>query len=162
VRKNQLIPEGVAKLLLCGILSDTINLTSKTTTDADRLMCVLLTIFGDVDRPVTLYEGTSEEKVVRGPNDLACGMFKAKTNWFAGLGAYEVVRGDAKVFEIGDKGDGSAWKVMWGTCEVTSMEPFMAVGDQILLEMRLRKVEDQSKDQEIEQEIELSSYSPYV
>ena len=86
-------------MLLCGILSDTLNLTSATTTDADRLMCVLLTILADVEQSVTV-QFKNESRVIRGPNQLACAMFKAKTNWFVGLGAYEICRGDMKRFEV--------------------------------------------------------------
>eukprot|EP00658_Telonema_sp_P-2_P037442 TRINITY_DN26932_c0_g1_i3.p1 TRINITY_DN26932_c0_g1~~TRINITY_DN26932_c0_g1_i3.p1 ORF type:complete len:257 (+),score=55.68 TRINITY_DN26932_c0_g1_i3:207-977(+) len=95
VRKSEPIPEPVAKMLLCGILSDTLNLTSATTTTADRLMCVLLTILGDVERPVQVGGDT-----IRGPNELAVKMFKAKTNWFVGLGAYAICRGDMKRFKV--------------------------------------------------------------
>jgi inorganic pyrophosphatase/exopolyphosphatase len=41
--------QGVARILLCGILSDTINLMSPTTTDADRIALVMLTAVARVD-----------------------------------------------------------------------------------------------------------------
>jgi len=51
VRLGKKIPINVARILLCGILSDTVNLTSPTTTNADRLLCTLLTFLGVVDHP---------------------------------------------------------------------------------------------------------------
>eukprot|EP00658_Telonema_sp_P-2_P037441 TRINITY_DN26932_c0_g1_i2.p1 TRINITY_DN26932_c0_g1~~TRINITY_DN26932_c0_g1_i2.p1 ORF type:complete len:295 (+),score=69.84 TRINITY_DN26932_c0_g1_i2:328-1212(+) len=126
-------------MLLCGILSDTLNLTSATTTTADRLMCVLLTILGDVERPVQVGGDT-----IRGPNELAVKMFKAKTNWFVGLGAYAICRGDMKRFKVesSTKPDGSPWKVAWATVEVTETGVFSKIADQLLTELRLLKRED--------------------
>ena len=39
---------GVARLLLCAILSDTLNLQSVTTTDADRLVVTILAVLGNL------------------------------------------------------------------------------------------------------------------
>ena len=44
-----MMSQGVARILLCGILSDTINLMSPTTTDADRIALVMLTAVARVD-----------------------------------------------------------------------------------------------------------------
>lgn len=120
VRMGKPISQSTAKLLLCGIISDTINLTSNTTTDADRLMCVLLTVLADVEA-ATEFEFKGEQLSIRGPNQLACAMFKAKTNWFVGLGAYEVCRGDMKRFTVksSTKADGQPWRFAWATAEVT-------------------------------------------
>jgi len=153
IRKGTPIAEGIAKILLCGILSDTLNLTSPTTTDADRLMTVLLTILADVERPVNC-AGIGEHpraSVVAGPNQLAAAMFKAKTNWFVGLGAYAICRGDKKEFDLGDKGNGQPWRFAWGTVEVTDARPFMAIADELLLELRLMKKEDpENRENELE------------
>ena len=42
VRNNASMPQGVARILMCAILSDTLNLQSVTTTDADRFAVALL------------------------------------------------------------------------------------------------------------------------
>lgn len=49
VRRGKMMSQGVARILLCGILSDTINLMSPTTTDADRIALVMLTAVARVD-----------------------------------------------------------------------------------------------------------------
>ena len=69
------IPVDVARLLLCAIMSDTVNLTSPTTTLADRYIVPLLCKFcGETDH-----------------NGLAKGLFKAKTAWFVTLTPFECV-----------------------------------------------------------------------
>jgi len=84
VRLGREIPVNVARILLCGILSDTVNLTSPTTTNADRLICTLLTILGLVDHP----------------NELARNLFKAKTAFFSSLTPFAIVRADQKDFNM--------------------------------------------------------------
>jgi len=120
VRFNKQIPEKIARLLLCGILSDTLNLTSVTTTDADRLMCVLLCLLGKV----------------QSANTLARDLFKAKTEWFVGLGAYEIIRGDCKRFEE------AGWQIAFATVEVTNGELVLTIADELLVELRLLKKEE--------------------
>ena len=120
VRLGRALPVPVARvLLLCGVLSDTINLTSPTTTDADRLMATLLVFLGNVDHP----------------NRLAADMFKAKTRWFVNLGAYEMVRGDQKAFSAGSATFG------WATVEVTAADVVLESAADILLELRALKEE---------------------
>ena len=119
VRLGKPMPVPVAKVLLCGILSDTINLTSPTTTDADRLMATLLVFLAGVEHP----------------NQLASAMFKAKTRWFVDLGAYEMVRGDQKTFSAGEA------KFGWATVEVTAADVVLETAAEILLELRVLKEE---------------------
>ena len=100
--------------------SDTINLTSPTTTDADRLMATLLwcrrsaaPLLSSKDPPLfnspllcrhhiiyllpdaafpAQYSTRSFLGRVERPNELASAMFRAKTAWVVGLGAFEMVR----------------------------------------------------------------------
>lgn len=118
VRLGRRMPPCVGKVLLCGILSDTINLTSPTTTDADRLMATLLVFLAEVEHP----------------NQLAAEMFKAKTKWFVDLGAYAMVRGDQKTF-----GGGSAATFGWATVEVTAADVVLQSAPDILMELRVLK-----------------------
>ena len=123
VRLGKAMPECVAKILLCGILSDTINLTSPTTSSADRLMATLLVFMSGIEHP----------------NELASDMFKAKTRWFVDLGAYEMVRGDQKTFSAGEL------KFGWATVEVTAADVVLENAADILLELRVLK-EDKGYD----------------
>lgn len=117
VRLGKPMPTEVAKVLLCGILSDTINLTSPTVTDADKLMATMLCFLGKVNHP----------------NVLAQDMFRAKTKWFVSLGAYEMIRGDQKSFKAGGLTFG------WATIEVTSVDEVMKSAGDLLLELRVLK-----------------------
>ena len=86
VRLGHEMPISVARMLLCGILSDTVNMTSPTTTAADRVMSTLLAFMGQVEHP----------------NQLAKEMFKAKTAYLTELPAFNLVRADQKNYAIGD------------------------------------------------------------
>ena len=60
-------------------------------------------------------------------------MFKAKTQWFVNLGAYEMVRGDQKMFSAGGKSFG------WATVEVTAVDVVLQSAGELLLELRVLK-----------------------
>jgi len=82
IRNGKQMPLPIARVLLCGILSDTINLMSPTTTDADRLMMVVLKILArveDLDKVAQL-------------------QFKAKTASFVAMAPFALVRADMKCF----------------------------------------------------------------
>lgn len=113
------IRKEVARLLLCAILSDTLNLKSGTTTPADRFSVALLSAFGEVD-DVT---------------GLAMRLFEAKTAWIVGMGAYEMVRGDQKNFTA------AAVRYSLAVLEVTSAEPVLAVAEDIITQLRVFKHE---------------------
>eukprot|EP00929_Paragymnodinium_shiwhaense_P056780 TRINITY_DN28431_c0_g1_i1.p1 TRINITY_DN28431_c0_g1~~TRINITY_DN28431_c0_g1_i1.p1 ORF type:complete len:537 (+),score=107.40 TRINITY_DN28431_c0_g1_i1:71-1612(+) len=119
VRSNAWMKPEVARLLMCAILSDTLNLQSVTTTNADRFAVCLLAKIGCVENP----------------DQTARLMFRAKTNWIAGLGPYAMVRGDQKDFKWDD------WRVGIAVLEVTDMEPVLAHADELLLELRFLKKE---------------------
>lgn len=77
-------PNGVAGMLLCAILSDTLNLQGPTTTEWDRLMVAVLSEISEVDDI----------------QFLATQQFKAKSKELAGLSAHGLVNGDQKSFSF--------------------------------------------------------------
>ncbi len=79
------IPETIAKLLLAGILSDTLNFNSPTTTDMDKETAEFLNKTAKVDM-----------------DSLAKEMFKAKSD-LTGISSEELVKADYKVFDINGK-----------------------------------------------------------
>jgi inorganic pyrophosphatase/exopolyphosphatase len=111
--------QSIARILLGAILSDTLNLQSVTTTQADKLMVTFLAIMGDV----------------QDHDDLARRMFRAKTEWIVNSGAYEMVRGDQKDFSC----DG--WTFGIAVLEVTDPSPVLEVAQDLLFELQALKVE---------------------
>jgi len=82
----------IAGMLLCAILSDTLNLQGPTTTKYDRLIVAVLADIANVD-DIQL---------------LASQQFKAKSKELASLSAHALVNGDSKTFSFeasGFKGD---------------------------------------------------------
>merc|ERR1712137_1509224 len=119
VRSNKTMRPEIARILLCAILSDTLNLQSVTTTNADRFSVALLARLGDVEDP----------------DEVARLMFRAKTNWIVNLGPYSMCRGDQKDFSA----DG--WKYGIAVLEVTDVDPVLQVAEQLILELRTLKYE---------------------
>lgn len=119
LRNRVPIRKEIARLLLCAILSDTLNLRSGTTTPGDRFSVALLAVLGEVEDV----------------DDLAMKLFTAKTDWIVGLGAYEMVRGDQKNFTCGDI------RYSIAVLEVTTVEPVLAVAEDILTQLRVFKYE---------------------
>lgn len=119
------LSKPLAVLLLQAILSDTLNLRSVTTTEADRSMVALLVSYGGIGKATrnqltphianksnacNLYEDTDIDL-------LAKKQFQAKTNWIVALGPYEMVRGDQKDFASGPWKFGiSVSEAMLGLC----------------------------------------------
>ncbi|EJK68897.1 hypothetical protein THAOC_09887 [Thalassiosira oceanica] len=81
---NQRPPKHVAGMLLCAILSDTLNLQGPTTTEWDRLIVAVLSDIAQVDDI----------------QFLATQQFKAKSRELAGLSAHGLVNGDQKTFSF--------------------------------------------------------------
>ena len=109
----------IARILMCAVLSDTLNLQSVTTTHADRFAVALLAKLGGIAKP----------------DAVARQMFRHKTKWIVSLGPYAMVRGDQKDFAV----DG--WKFGISVLEVTDVAPVLAIADNLLLELRLLKKE---------------------
>eukprot|EP00930_Biecheleria_cincta_P040605 TRINITY_DN27815_c0_g1_i1.p1 TRINITY_DN27815_c0_g1~~TRINITY_DN27815_c0_g1_i1.p1 ORF type:complete len:569 (+),score=126.62 TRINITY_DN27815_c0_g1_i1:70-1707(+) len=132
LRNRVPIRPEIARLLLCAILSDTLNLRSGTTTAADRFSVALLASFGDV----------------RDVDNLAMQLFTAKTDWIVNLGAYEMIRGDQKNFNVGEV------RMSLAVLEVTTMEPVLAVAEDLLTQLRVFKYEKGDYfDEETEQKL---------
>lgn len=97
-----------AGMLLCAILSDTLNLQGPTTTEWDRLMVAVLVEIAEVDDV----------------QFLASQQFKAKSSELANLTSDALVNGDQKVFTFKtDHFDGS---VGFAVVETTDDEVIMA------------------------------------
>ncbi|HAS00245.1 MAG: putative manganese-dependent inorganic pyrophosphatase [Candidatus Moranbacteria bacterium GW2011_GWC2_37_73] len=102
------ISEISAKLLLAGILSDTLNMMSPTTTQEDRNLAVKLNVVAKLN----VEEFVSE-------------MFEAKSS-LEGISVQDVITLDYKVFEMGKS------KVGIGTWETTNPESVNARKDEII------------------------------
>lgn len=124
LRSAKPIPVDVARMMLCAIMSDTVNLTSPTTTLADRYIVPLLARFCDeADH-----------------NKLAQGLFRAKTAWFAALSPFECVRADQKDFES-VAADGKVRRWGWATVECNEPGKLMCQANHLLLELQNLKDE---------------------
>jgi manganese-dependent inorganic pyrophosphatase len=86
LRNKRQIPKGIAGLLLGGILSDTLNLRSETTTKHDRQMVAHLAKIAGI----------------KDINELAFNMFKAKSD-VSDLNDAQVISADFKEFSLGNK-----------------------------------------------------------
>lgn len=82
---NVVIPSNIAGLMLSGIISDTLKFTSPTTTEYDKYVAERLATMAMIDI-----------------DDFATKMFKAGTS-LEGKTLEEIIDGDIKVFDIGDK-----------------------------------------------------------
>lgn len=110
--------EKIAKLLLAGILSDTLNLTSPTTTDEDRS---LVEKINDVAK-LNIEEFVSE-------------MFQAKSS-LDGISIQDIITVDYKAFEMGKLNVGIA------TWETTNPESVNAKKAEIMQALSLKKESD--------------------
>lgn len=135
VSHRRALPKNLATLLLQAILSDTLNLRSITTTDADRSMVALLQNYGGIGNQARLLiqsVGLYQDSPI---DFLSKKQFQAKTNWVVALGPYEMVRGDQKDFACGP------WKFGISVLEVTDTTQVLKCAKDILLELRLLKKE---------------------
>jgi manganese-dependent inorganic pyrophosphatase len=117
-------PAHIAGMLLCAIISDTLNLNGPTTTAWDKMMVSILAIIAGVTDI----------------NELASQQFKAKSKELAGLGAAQLVMGDQKVFKL-KTAEGTEYKVGFAVVETTDDAVIMDRKDQILPELLACKVE---------------------
>ena len=123
-RIRKTIPKHIAGLLLSGILSDTLNLRSPTTTDTDRLVFAVLAKLAGVDNC----------------DELAEAQFQAKSSAFAHLSPYEIACGDQKVFNLKDK-SGANVSIGFGVCETTDPDVIKSRADEIMVEVAVLKAE---------------------
>jgi len=133
VSHRRALPKPLAVLLLQAILSDTLNLRSVTTTNADRSMVALLHGYGGIGNAQLIQStGLYQDEDI---DFLSKKQFQAKTNWIVALGPYEMVRGDQKDFACGP------WKFGISVLEVTDTSQVLKCAGDILLELRLLKKE---------------------
>eukprot|EP00934_Nitzschia_sp_Nitz4_P008372 Nitzschia sp. Nitz4//scaffold118_size93875//87089//88387//NITZ4_004803-RA/size93875-processed-gene-0.47-mRNA-1//1//CDS//3329533769//8362//frame0 len=114
----------VAGMLLCAILSDTLNLLGPTTTEWDRLMVAVLADIAHVD-DIQL---------------LASRQFKAKSRDLAGLSAVGLVNGDQKEFSY-DIPDGFIGELGFAVVETTDDKVILDRMKELLPEMIVCKKE---------------------
>jgi manganese-dependent inorganic pyrophosphatase len=90
-------------MLLCAIISDTLNLQGPTTTRWDKMMVSILAVIAGVDDI----------------NLLSSQQFKAKSKELAGLSSNQLVNGDQKVFKLKNNATGKEFKVGFAVVETT-------------------------------------------
>lgn len=107
--------KSTAGMLLCAILSDTLNLQGPTTTEWDRIMVSIL----------------AEIAEVKGIQELASNQFRAKSQELAGLTAEALVNGDQKTFTFKtSKYEGS---VGFAVIETTDDDVILSRTDELLV-----------------------------
>ncbi len=116
--------KAVAGILLCAILSDTLNLLGPTTTDWDRLMVAVLSEIVEID-DIQL---------------LASRQFKAKSKDLAHLSAVGLINGDQKSFSY-DVPGGFKGEIGFAVVETTDDDIIMDRIEEMLPEMVARKKE---------------------
>ena len=128
VAQNSPLRPSTAGLLLCGILSDTLNLRSPTTTRFDRLLAGLLARLAGVDDA----------------NTLAQRLFKAKARMLDTLTPHGLVTGDCKRFDCSNPADAPSpvTRVAFGVVETTSPGDVLAHEAALLEELRAHKAEE--------------------
>jgi len=107
----------VAGMLLCAILSDTLNLQGPTTTEWDRLMVAVLADIAGVD-DIQL---------------LASQQFKAKSKELASLSAHALVNGDSKTFSF--EATGFTGDIGFAVVETTDDDAILDKVQQLVPEM---------------------------
>lgn len=108
----------IANLIIAGILSDTLNLTSPTTTEEDRKIVKDLNKIAKID-----IEGFSQK------------MFEAKSD-INGLSPKDIITKDSKLFQMGSK------KVFIGGWETLKPDLVLKLKEQIISELRSKKLAD--------------------
>lgn len=109
--------KGIAGMLLCAILSDTLNLQGPTTTEWDRLMVAVLAEIAGVD-DIQL---------------LASQQFKAKSKELATLSAHALVNGDQKTFSF--DASGFTGEIGFAVVETTDDDVILQKAGKLIPEM---------------------------
>ena len=125
LRIRKPMPPNVAGLLLSGILSDTLNLRSPTTTPSDQLMVAVL---------ATVAKCKDIE-------ELADEQFKAKSAALMHMSPYEICCGDQKVFNAKSPVDGTTVAIGFGVVETTDPKSMINRIDELMIEVAALKVE---------------------
>lgn len=116
---NLEVPKEMANLLICGILSDTLNFNSPTTTEEDKKIAQELNRTADLD-----LDKLSQE------------MFKAKSD-LTGVSPINILTADYKTFDMSGK------KIGIGVFETVDPNPALSLKDKLLSEMT--KLKDKEK-----------------
>eukprot|EP00854_Cymbomonas_tetramitiformis_P020737 gene20737-24854_t len=120
------LPKSVAGMLLCAILSDTLNLRSPTTTHWDRSAVSML----------VQYTG------IQDVNLLCAQQFKAKSSSLAAMTAYMLVSGDLKQFKFNPPAKSPLqYKVAFSVVETTDITCLLLRVMELVKEMRTVKLE---------------------
>ena len=122
--RNLRLSKPIAGIMLCAILSDTLNLQSPTTTDWDKLIVTILAELAEIEDI----------------NDLAKRQFHAKSKDLKHLSAYSLVNGDKKSFSF-DRSGGFSGELGFAVIETTDDESILARVDELIEEMRASKKE---------------------
>jgi manganese-dependent inorganic pyrophosphatase len=120
-KEKRKIPQKIASVLLAGILSDTLNLRSPTTTEIDKLMVSMLSHCARFNQTEV--------------NELACEMFKAKALAINELSDYAIIMGDHKTFSLMDA-DKETVKLGFGVIETTFPDTVLSRSKDLLNELR--------------------------
>ncbi|KAG7347411.1 inorganic diphosphatase [Nitzschia inconspicua] len=117
--------KAIAGVLLCAILSDTLNLLSPTTTDWDKILVAVLADIAEIEDI----------------DSLAVKQFQAKSRQLANLSAYSLVHGDQKTFsfhvEQGFQGD-----LGFAVIETTDDDVILKRVEELVVEMVACKKEN--------------------
>lgn len=124
-RAKRKITRKTAGMLLSGILSDTLNLRSPTTTEHDGLAVALLSKLADVSNT----------------NDLARSLFKAKSQELLMCTPHQLVRGDIKTFECRCPNTKTI-SISFGVIETTDVSGLINIRDELAMELRALKKEE--------------------
>jgi manganese-dependent inorganic pyrophosphatase len=112
------IPQNTAGLMLAAILSDTLNFTSPTVTDADKHAAEALALLAKED-----------------PTALAHAMFEAKSD-LSGMSAHDILLMDGKIFTLNGK------KIRISSLETTKPGNAMSMHAELVAEMETIKKEE--------------------
>lgn len=123
IRKLRL-SKATAGILLCAILSDTLNLNSPTATDWDKLIVTVL----------------AELAEINDINDLAKRQFHAKSKELKHLSAYSLVHGDQKTFSFQNPG-GFCGELGFAVIETTDDDAILERVEELVEEMQASKKE---------------------
>ena len=117
--------KAIAGIMLCAILSDTLNLNGPTTTDWDRLIVTIL----------------AELSEIEDINELAKKQFHAKSKELKNLSAFSLVHGDKKTFSF-DQPGGFNGELGFAVIETTDDEAILKRVEELVEEMIASKKEN--------------------
>lgn len=115
------LPKNLAGMALSGILSDTLNLRSPTTTEWDKRMVSMLVQYIDPQMDV---------------NVLAAAQFRAKSRELSIMTPYQLVNGDTKKFKFNDSQDPTiVYEIGYGVIETTDASASLARAKELIVEL---------------------------